>query len=39
MNVTVESLAGFCGLSGGEDQGDDYRSSMLKRQVDSNNSP
>ncbi|KIM82518.1 hypothetical protein PILCRDRAFT_820376 [Piloderma croceum F 1598] len=28
MNVTVESLAGFCGLTGGEDQQADYRSLM-----------
>lgn len=35
MNVTVESLAGFCGLTGGENQqaGGDYRSLMLKQQV------
>jgi len=34
MNVTVESLAGFCGLTGGEDQQADYRSLMLKQQVE-----
>jgi len=34
MNVTAESLAGFCGLNGGEDQrGDDHRTVMLKQQV------
>jgi len=33
MNVTVESLARFCGLSGGEDQQDDYKSLMLNRQL------
>jgi len=33
VNVTAESLAGFCGLNGGEDQRDDHRNVMLKRQV------
>jgi hypothetical protein len=33
MNVTVESLAGFCGLADGDSQDEDYKSLMLKRQV------
>lgn len=33
MNVTAESLAGFCGLGGEDQRGDDHRNVLLKQQV------